>query len=89
MPYADVPDTLTASGVIFAALDYRNEKFKAADMLMTNIWNGVTHQETAWDGTFGQAKKMFKGHRHSYKDEYQKKITPQADWLVVTVDYHS
>lgn len=87
--YKDLPPALTAYKVIFAAPDYKDEKLEAVSMFSQEIWNGVTHEKTNWDGTVASAITMHLDKHQVYKAEYLQKITPQPDWLVVTVDYHS
>jgi hypothetical protein len=88
MKLADVPTGVTCSHVIVAA-HYKDEGLEAVFMVQDSIWNGVTHCKTAWDGTLAGALAMAAEGRSHYKPEYAAKRTPQPDWLVVTVDYHS
>ena len=84
---AQLPDGLTAHHLIIAALDYEEKEMQATHMLIKEIYNGVTHQKTDFDGN---VLKAINGLDFShYKAEYAAKITPKPDWLVVTVDYHS
>lgn len=87
--FADVSTNLDVERVIFAAPDYKNEGLEAVFMLSRDFWNGVNHQKTDWDGTFTAAVDQFAAKRERYSDEYIARSTPQDDWLVVTVDYHT
>jgi hypothetical protein len=62
---------------------------KARCMLATDLWNGVTHQNTDWDGSISKALEMWTAKFASYREDYVIRNTIQPDWLVVTVDYHS
>ncbi len=85
---AELPPGLRAHSVIVAAPDYQGQ-LAAAYMLHKSIWNGVTHQDTGFDGTVGAAlSEHIKRLNHS-SNEYKEKTMPRDDWLVVTVDYHS
>lgn len=81
--YSEVPGSHTCSRIIFA------DSEKPVFMLSCDIWNGVNHEKTAWDGTFAEAKKSFTEKLEYYTDKYKAEVTPKDDWLVVTVDYHS
>jgi hypothetical protein len=77
---ADLPERLNAFRVIVA-----NAEGYATFMLAKEIWNGVTWQDSAFDGLIKPVTDLFqKGENWPYT---QAKVTP--DWLVVTVDYHS
>lgn len=87
---SDAPsDFKDISRVIFASPNYKGEGLEATFMLAEDIWNGVNHEKTAWDGTLSDALTKFKSNRSGYTDEYLARVTPTDDWLVVTVDYHS
>lgn len=87
--FANTPSGLEPSRVIFAAPNYDGSEMEATFMLSDEIWNGVNYENTTWDGTFADAVAKFKSRGSNYSDEYLKRVTPQDDWLVVTVDYHS
>jgi hypothetical protein len=86
--FNNVSQTLECLSVIFAALDYKGEKLKAEFLVQDSFWNGVNHVETKWDGTFGGALSMYLDRIANYGAEYQAKVTPTDDWIVVTIDYH-
>ena len=58
-------------------------------MLCRDQWNGCNHMKVDWDGTVRQALEKFSERADNYKEEYKAVISPQDDWLAVTVDYHS
>lgn len=59
------------------------------EMMVQSMWNGVSWQETCWDGTIGQALDLFAKKMEGRRKEYAESATPKDDWLVVTVDYHN
>ena len=89
MRLADVPAGLTASRVIIAGPHYKGEKLEAVYMIQDEAWNGVTHVKCEWDGKVRSAIEKHLERIKSYRPEYIEKMTPQPDWLVVTIDYHS
>lgn len=64
-------------------------KLEATFMITDDFYNGVNYVKSNWDGTVKQALEMFQEKLKGYRKEYAETITPQNDWLVVTVDYHS
>jgi hypothetical protein len=87
---SEVPDGLTAERVIIAGPSWKDDgTFSAEYMISEDIWNGVMHVKTQWDGQFKTAIDAFAENIKSYRDDYREKRTPKDDWLVVTVDYHS
>lgn len=86
--FKDVVPTMKCSRIIFAGLNYKTE-LAAIQMYQTDFWNGVSWQDSKWEGDFSEAVKMFNEGLEHYKDEYKEKVTPKPDWLVVTVDYHT
>lgn len=85
---ADVPDGLQCEHVIFAGPNYKGE-LRAVFMLRDTAWNGCNHMPVDWDKTLaGALQKRLADIKHA-TPEHKAKHTPQADWLVVTVDYHS
>jgi hypothetical protein len=62
---------------------------EAKFMLSDDIWNGVNHVPVNWDGKIGSALRSYSDSIKGYKDAYAAAMTPQDDWLVITVDYHS
>lgn len=84
----------TASVVIFAGPDFDSETDdytgppEAKFMLFKQIWNGVTHQDTTWNGSLSSALDMHLENLEQYSDAYRAIATPNDGWIVVTVDYH-
>jgi len=76
---ADIPAELTAGRVILAC-EEQNKYRRINGMLVTEIWNGATWQETKFSGNVIEAVKFF--------EEKIGKPIP-ADWIVVTVDIHN
>lgn len=89
MTLRDTPAHATCCHVIIAGPGYRAGTVEACTMLKTEIWNGVVHQKTEWDGTIGAALAFHTKRLTNYAEEYREAHTPQPDWIVVTVDYHS
>ena len=54
-----------------------------------DIWNGSNFQKITWDGTINGAFDEYRKSMETYKDDYVARNTPTADWIAVTVDYHS
>ncbi len=82
---AEIPDGLTCSTLIFAD----SEDGSPEHLLLSSFWNGVTWQDTAFNGKVVDGIKEWRKKLEGYKPEYAKRATPTDDWLVVTVDYHS
>jgi hypothetical protein len=89
MPLAQVPGDFACHHLIIAGPRWKDGTTEAQAMLMEKIWNGVSYQDTTWDGTFAAALEIHSKKLENYKEEYRATHTPQPDWLVVTVDYHS
>ncbi len=85
---AETPKGLTASRVIIAGPHWDTERggLEAHYMTLDDMWNGVMHVKSAWDGTLGAA---LAEHASRNTGKNAEKRTPRDDWLVVTVDYHS
>lgn len=88
MRLADLPNGVTCARAIIAGT-WRDEGLQAAGMLQYECWNGVEHVRTAWDGTVKTALEHHAERIKHYRAEYREAVSPQDDWLVVTVDYHS
>lgn len=89
MDFADVPPTLEMSRVIIGGLSHDKTRFEAKQMLISEFWNGCSHQKAEWDGKFGSAMSILAKDREIYGEEFRDAITPVKGWKVVTVDYHS
>ena len=85
----DLPESTTCSRLIIAGIDYDDKDLEAKYMLSGDIWNGVNHEKTAWDGKVDTGLKMYAESIKNCREEYQQKHTVTDDWLSVTVDYHS
>lgn len=83
------------SRVIFTGASYDSEAnertgpLEAVFMLCDSAWNGVNHMGIAWDGTIGAALDLWQEKLQRYKEGYRDQMSPEDDWIVVTVDYHS
>lgn len=84
----DCPD-ITPERVIIAAANYKEDGLAAVHMKQTEFWNGLSHEETAWDGSVQSAVSEWNEKLSTYKPEYAKTRRVTGSWLVVTVDYHS
>lgn len=87
--FADMPPNLTAFRLIIAAPDFNGKKMEAVSMFSKEIWNGVNHEKTQWDGKVSTGVAMHVESLSRYRKEYAEKVSPKPDWIVVTVDYHS
>ena len=58
-------------------------------MIEEELWNGVTFVKTEWDSYITTALDLMRQKFQNYNPEFQQSLTPQPDWLVVTIDYHS
>lgn len=87
--FSDLSGDISCSHLIIAGLDWKKEKLEATFALQERIWNGTNFQEITWDGTLGAALALHEKSLKNYKEEYANERRPKADWLVVTVDYHS
>ena len=85
----EIPENLTASRVIVASANYDESRLEAKFMTSDSIWNGVNHEDTAWDGKVKSVFGMYKERLEMYKEEYVENHTPKPNWICVTVDYHS
>lgn len=89
---SEVPDGHTASRVMFCSYNYEN-KLTCEEMLCKEVWNGVTFQDTNFDGRVKQAiewrNERLSG--RSYKEEYVERnlINDKSKWLCISVDIHS
>jgi hypothetical protein len=66
-----------------------DNEFKPQFMAQEDFWNGVNHVESKWDCTVESALAEYAEKTKGYREDYAKKIAPQDNWLLVTVDYHS
>lgn len=85
----DVPREMSCERVIFAAPSVIDGRMEAQDMFQDQVWNGVTHLDTVWDGTIRSALAWLEERLPRYREEFAESLRPKSDSLVVTVDYHS
>lgn len=86
---SELPPVVKCSHMIIAGPNYDNSGLQAVYMIQDQIWNGVTHVDTTWDSTVSMGLSMAAEKMAHYKEDYRRARTPNDDWLVVTVDYHS
>lgn len=89
MPLNAVPPELCASKIIIAKHNYEGTGLQAEYMIEDSYYNGVSFMDSKWDGTLKTALDEYLEKIKIYRDEWREKNTPNGDWLVVTVDYHS
>lgn len=90
MQFKEIPKDLTAARLIIARKPWDEEdKLKAEFMYTNEIWNGVTWQNTTWDGNVQNAIEKHLKRVNQSTDEYKEKAKPKDDWICVTVDYHN
>ena len=89
MRFAEIPVGITAHRVIVAGSHYKGDKLEVVYMIQDEAWNGVTHVKSDWDGKVMTAIEKHLKRIESYRPDYIEKVTPQPDWLVATIDYHS
>ena len=65
------------------------ERIRLKTMVQTKIWNGVNFLNTDWNGEIQTALDSHKKDVSLLREDVQNKLTPNDDWLVITVDYHS
>lgn len=87
--FDEIPEKLECSRVIFAGPDYKGEGIQPTFMICDEVWNGVNHMKTNWDGKIKSAIKLFTEKMNHYREEYKEKINPKPNWICITVDYHS
>ena len=86
---SEITDEITSYAVIVAGPNYDFSGLDAKHMIHKDMWNGVTHVETKWDGLVLSAVKEYTESLKNSSEEYRVKHMPHNDWFVVTVDYHS
>jgi hypothetical protein len=95
MLLGSVPKGLTCSRVIVAGPSFNSATntwdgpIRPVFMLCDSQWNGVNHMDIKWDGTLASAIDECRGKLSGYRPEFAAKVSPQDNWLAVTVDYHS
>lgn len=92
---ADIPADLKCSRVIVCKNSYESKSedwtgpVEAEFMLVDDAWNGCNHMKVDWDGKVSTAIDQYRKNLENYAPKFADKNAPKADWLVVTVDYHS
>lgn len=91
MPVGELPSGAEASHLIVAAeAEWHDDKpFRAEYMIAEEMWNGVIHVPTKWDGRISTAIDAHHKRLTWCAGEYREQLTVQPNWLAVTVDYHS
>lgn len=79
----------SAFRVIIAGPSYDGKSLQAEYMVEQEVWNGVSHVQTVWDGKISSAIAEYNARLSHSRDEWRESRTPTDDWLTVTVDYHS
>lgn len=82
-----MPELLECARVMIVSKD--EDEYEVHSMKQESVWNGVEHLDTKWDGTVRSALAEFEKRSEGWKESYRERCRPKADWLVVTVDYHT
>jgi hypothetical protein len=86
----DMPMQLEASRVIIAGPKRKNpNELEATYMMQAMVLKGERFVATKWDGKVQSAIDQAVEKLKNNEPDYARRLTPQAEWLVVTVDYHS
>lgn len=80
-----LPDKLTCDRLLIAHKRDDGELYPI-DMWANRLWNGVSWQDTDFDGNVKTGIEKWK---KQATERYRSGITVGDDWLVVTVDYHN
>lgn len=80
----NIPDYLSCSRVIIT-----DSKFGPSLMIEKDFWNGVSWNDSSWDGTVKSALDTYKDKLKNYREEWIAENSIKSNWLLVTVDYHS
>jgi hypothetical protein len=84
MDFKDVPNNLTMERIMFVSTEG-----KVSRMYQGDFHNGVNWIESDWNREFDTAVQKLIKDTKNYNPDYIKKIIPQPDWQVVTIDYHT
>jgi len=79
---SEMPSNLSAYRVIYA---YKNDPVY---MISRQIWNGCNYVETGWNGSISESRELCVAEIKKFSPQWAEKITPNNDWVSVTVDYH-
>lgn len=77
-----VPDLILWSGEWSGDL-------KAGYMISKDMWNGVNHVDTLWDGKLATAIEEYKKGLESGNPKRKEACEPKDNWLAITIDYHT
>lgn len=83
-----LPASISCERCIIATRQH-DGKIEAESMQQESFYNGVQHIKTTWNGTVAEALSAHAERVGNYAEVARARHTPQPDWLVVTVDYHS
>lgn len=91
---SECPKDLTAARIIVAVYrppsEYRHVgRYEAQTMLTEEFWNGVNFQHSRETCSITEALALHAKQIRNMRDDLVEAYTPNPDWLVVTVDYHS
>lgn len=99
MRLGDMPEKVAAAHVIIACpsfvYDDKTEtgtftgELEASSMVSDSLWNGVSHVDSKWDGLVLTAVNEHKQKKSNARADVKHLLTPNDEWLVVTVDYHT
>ena len=83
-------DGITCSRVVIGGLSHGDEnKLEPHFMLSEDVWNGCNHMPVDWDKTVSTAIERYRERLEHAREDWREKVEPRADWLAITVDYHS
>lgn len=88
MPLRDVKKDQKAFRVIIAGMNHAGTGMEAVFMACRENWNGVSFDESSWDGTIESALEKHRDRAKNYRAEYAERITPTDEWIAVSIDYH-
>lgn len=90
MIVGELPKGFCAARVIVAVPNYDENGLEAATMLEDSYWNGVSWNDSKFDGKVSTAiKKNNEYYKNATNEsEYRDKRTVNDEWISVTVDCH-
>ncbi len=84
----DVKPDQKAFRVIIAGQNHAGTGMEAVFMAAKDNWNGVSFDESKWDGSLADAIAKHKARAAHYTPAYAEKVTPTDEWIAVSIDYH-
>ena len=86
----DIPPSLECETLVIAAPHWEDcSRLEANGLQHGEIWNGVEHQKTMFDGNVAKAITAYNEKiAKRYKEGVQGNYLVRSDWLCITVDYH-